>query len=232
MSADSPPITAPCSVWAAALAEGLGTAGLLAVVVGSGIMGERLAGGNVAIALLANSLATGAGLLALILAFAGISGAHFNPVVTVLAAQRGDLPWSRVGCYIAAQVSGALIGVLLAHGMFDMPLFQASTHVRTGTGQWLSEVAATCGLLLVIVLVSRHRAVWTPLAVAGYVTAGYWSAASTCMANPAVSLARAWTDTFSGIRPSDVPGFVLAQLGGLVSAVALLHVLAPSAKKS
>lgn len=212
------------------LAEVLGTAGLLAVVTGSGIMAQRLCGDSVGLALLANSLATGGGLLALILAFGGISGAHFNPAVTVLIALRGDLAWSRVPLYLGAQILGGVLGVILTHGMFDLPLVQASTQVRSGTGQWLSEIVATCGLLMLIIACVRHHRAWTPAAVAAYVTAGYWFTSSTCFANPAVSFARAWTDTFVGIRPADVSGFILAEGVGVILAWGLLRVLEPVAR--
>jgi glycerol uptake facilitator-like aquaporin len=201
-------------------AEGIGTAALLAVVVGSGIMGERLAGGNVAIALLANALATGAGLLALILTFGAVSGCHLNPVVTLSMAQRGDLPWRRVPGYLAAQVVGAVAGVLLAHAMFDLPLLQTSTHLRHGVGQWLSEAVATFGLVGVIWCCSRRAPTSTPVAVACYITAAYWFTASTSFANPAVTVARALTDTFAGIHPADVAGFIVMQaIGGTLATV-------------
>ncbi len=207
------------------LAEFLGTLGLLAVVVGSGIMAERLAGGNVAVALLANALATGAALIALIAAFGGVSGAHFNPVVSAMQAWRGAITGKTAVAYGVAQVIGALAGVVLAHAMFELPLVQCSAHIRTGIGQWLSEIVATVGLLLVIHGTVRHRPDAVPYAVAGYVTAGYWFTASTCLANPAVTIARACTDTFSGIRPQDAPGFILAQIVGLVLALALMCLL-------
>lgn len=213
------------------LAEFLGTGALLAVVVGSGIMAERLAGGNVAVALLANALATGAALIALITTLGGVSGAHFNPVVSVAEAWAGRLPWPRVPGYILAQVLGGLAGVLLAHGMFDLALVQTSDHVRTGTAQWLSEAVATCGLLLVIAGTVRHRPDAVATAVAGYVTAGYWFTASTCFANPAVTIARACTDTFAGIRPLDAPGFIAAQVGGLVISLIFIALLFPEQKK-
>jgi glycerol uptake facilitator-like aquaporin len=224
----SPPPPAEPSLSQGLLAEAVGTAALLALVVGSGVMGERLAAGNTALALLANALATGAGLLALILALGGISGAHFNPLVTILLALRGDFPRARVAAFILVQVLGALAGVALAHGMFDLPLLQASGHIRSGVGQWLSEAVAAAGLLVVIVAVARHRPTWTPVAVASFVTAGYWFTASTCFANPAVAVARAWTDTFAGIRPLDVPGFILAEAVGLGLAWALLRLLVPT----
>lgn len=204
------------------VAEGLGTAFLLAVVVGSGIMGERLAGGNVAIALLANTLATGAGLLALILTFGPVSGAHFNPAVTLADAYLGGVRWRDVPAYIGVQVLGAFAGVAAAHLMFQEPLFFASQHVRTGGSQWWSEFVATFGLLSVIISCSRHRPTVTPFAVAAYIIAAYWFTASTSFANPAVTLARAASDTFAGIRPMDVGGFILAQLLG--AAVATLSI--------
>lgn len=210
-----------------ATSEALGTAFLLATVVGSGIMGERLAGGNVAIALLANTLATGAGLVALILTFGPISGAHFNPVVTIADAWEGNRPWSDVPAYIAAQVLGALLGVAVAHGMFGEPVFAASQHVRSGAAQLLSEFVATFGLLSVIWGVSRKNAQFTPFAVGAYITAAYWFTSSTSFANPAVTLARSLTNTFSGIRPTDAPGFVVAQLAGALAATALFRFLVP-----
>ena len=210
-----------------AISEAVGTAFLLATVVGSGIMGERLAGGNVAIALLANTLATGAGLVALILTFGPISGAHFNPVVTIADAWEGGRPWSDVPTYIAAQVLGALLGVAVAHGMFGEPVFAASQHVRSGTAQLLSEFVATFGLLSVIWGVSRKSAQFTPFAVGAYITAAYWFTSSTSFANPAVTLARSLTNTFSGIRPADAPGFIVAQIAGALAATALFRFLVP-----
>jgi glycerol uptake facilitator-like aquaporin len=201
------------------VAEALGTALLLAVVVGSGIMGESLAGGNTAMALLANSLATGAALVVLILVFAPISGAHLNPVVTLSAAVRGELAWSRVAPYLLAQIVGAFAGVLVAHAMFGHPAIAASAHVRSGPGQLLSEAVATFGLVLTILGVERNRPAAVPFAVALFIVAAYWFTASTSFANPAVTLARAATDTFAGIRPVDVPGFVVAQLAGGGAAV-------------
>ena len=196
------------------LAEFVGTAALLAVVVGSGIMGQTLAAGNDAIALLANALATGAGLLVLITLFAPLSGAHFNPAVSLVMAARGELPWPRVLPYLAAQVAGAVAGVLLAHAMFGLPLLQESQHVRSGWPQWLAEVTATAGLLLTILGGVRHARDKVPLLVALYIVAAYWFTASTSFANPAVTLARSLSDTFAGIAPADVGGFVLAQLAG------------------
>lgn len=201
------------------LAESLGTAFLLATVVGSGIMAERLAGGNGALALLANALATGAGLFALILAFGPVSGAHFNPIVSLAEAWQRRLPWPHAWRYVAAQVLGALLGVAAAHGMFGQALFSASQHVRTGWPQWWSEGVATFGLLAVILSCARNRPSATPAAVAAYIMAAYWFTASTAFANPAVTLARALSDSFAGIRPDDVFGFILAQFFGGGAAV-------------
>ena len=210
------------------VAEGLGTALLLAVVIGSGIMGERLAGGNVAIALLANAIATGAGLVALILMFGTISGAHFNPVVTLSEAWQGNLPRSEVAPYIAVQVLGAFAGVAAAHLMFGEPLFSASAHARTGIAQWWSEFVATFGLLAVIIGCSRSRPALTPFAVAAYITSAYWFTASTSFANPAVTLARAASNSFAGIRPVDAPGFVAVQVLGGTAATLLFCWLYPA----
>lgn len=213
------------------VAEGLGTAMLLAVVIGSGIMGEQLAGGNTAIALLANAIATGAGLVALILMFGTISGAHFNPAVTLSEAWQGNIPPADVFPYIAVQVIGAFAGVAAAHLMFGQPVFFASEHVRTGAAQWWSECVATFGLLAVIISCSRSRPAVTPFAVALYITAAYWFTSSTSFANPAVTLARAASDTFAGIRPDDVPGFIAAQLLGAAAATGLFCWLYPAAPK-
>jgi glycerol uptake facilitator-like aquaporin len=212
----------------ALVAESTGTALLLAAVVGSGIMGDRLAGGNVAIALLANTLATGAALVTLILTFGPVSGAHFNPVVTVADASQGGLRWTRVPGYLLAQIGGAFAGVAAAHVMFEKPLFAASLHVRSGTSQVFSEFVATFGLLAVIWGVSRRRTSVVPFAVGAYITAAYWFTASTSFANPAVTLARAFTDTFAGIRPADVPGFIAGQLAGAAAATLLFRWLVPS----
>jgi len=200
---------------------------LLAAVVGSGIMGERLAGGNVAIALLANTVATGAALVALIVTFGPISGAHFNPAVTVADASQGGLAWSAVPVYVVAQVVGAFAGVAIAHVMFGEPLFTASRHARDGLPQLVSEFVATFGLLAVIWGCVRSRADMVPFAVAAYITAAYWFTASTSFANPAVTMARAATDTFAGIRPADAPGFIIAQLAGGGAATALFRWLVP-----
>jgi glycerol uptake facilitator-like aquaporin len=210
-----------------AVAEGLGTAFLLATVIGSGIMGETLAGGNVAIALLANTIATGAALVALIFTFAPISGAHFNPAVSLADATQGGLPWREVPVYVAAQVAGAFVGVAIAHLMFAKPIFFASTHERSGGAQLLGEFVATFGLLAVIWGCARKRPDAVPFAVGAYITAAYWFTSSTSFANPAVTLARAGSDTFAGIRPVDVSGFVVAQLLGAGAATATFRWLAP-----
>lgn len=214
------------------VAEGLGTAFLLAIVVGSGIMAERLADGNVAIALLANTIATGAGLIALILMFGTISGAHFNPVVTLSEAFQKNLPSKDVLPYIVAQIIGAFAGVAAAHGMFETPIFFASEHVRTGMSQWWSEFVATFGLIAVIISCSRSRPTVTPFAVAAYITAAYWFTSSTSFANPAVTLARAATNTFAGIRPVDAPGFIVAQLLGAAAATLLFCWLYPKSSEA
>jgi glycerol uptake facilitator-like aquaporin len=209
------------------VAEAVGTALLLATVVGSGIMAERLAGGNVAIALLANTAATGAGLIALILAFGPVSGAHFNPAVTVADAWKGGLPWRQVPPYLVAQFAGAVVGVVLAHTMFGEAAITASRHVRAGGGQILSEAVATFGLLSVIWACSRSRPSAAPFAVGAYITAAYWFTASTSFANPAVTVGRMLTDSFAGIRPADVPAFILAQAAGAAAATALFSWMLP-----
>jgi glycerol uptake facilitator-like aquaporin len=203
--------------------EALGTAFLLAVVVGSGIMAERLAGGNMALALLANALATGAGLTALILAFGDISGAHFNPAVTMVEAMGGRMSAQLAASYTLVQACGAIAGVAAAHIMFGEPVFSYSMHLRSGWPQWWSEFVATVGLLLVIRGCSRSRPAATPFAVGVYITSAYWFTASTSFANPAVTLARAFTPTFAGIRPADVPGFIAAQMLGAVAAAVMGH---------
>jgi glycerol uptake facilitator-like aquaporin len=209
-------------------AEFLGTSFLLAAIVGSGIMGERLAGGNVAIALLANSVATGAALAALILTFSALSGAHFNPVVSLASAFQGRLRWNDVPFYVVAQIAGALTGVLAAHLMFGLPFLSSSRHFRGGIAQVFGEFVATLGLLLVISLCSKFQSAATPYAVAAYITGAYWFTSSTSFANPAVTLARSLTDTFTGIRPADVPAFFLGQLAGLAAAILLYRWLLPN----
>jgi glycerol uptake facilitator-like aquaporin len=206
-----------------AVAEFLGTAFLVAAVVGSGIMGESLAPGNPALILLANTLATGAALIALILGFGPISGGHFNPAVTIADASQKGLLWSDVPAYIAAQISGGITGVLVAHAMFMLPLVTFSQHRRAGAAQALSEFVATFGLLAAIWGCSRFRRTLVPLAVGAYIMAAYWFTASTSFANPAVTVARSLTDTFSGIRPVDVPLFVAIQLMGALAATVTLR---------
>lgn len=208
-------------------AEAVGTALLLASVVGSGIMGERLAGGNMAVALLANTIATGAALVALILTFGPISGAHFNPAVTLADAAQGGIRWRDAPAYVAAQLVGAFAGLAAAHFMFGEPLLAASRHARSGGGQLFSEFVATFGLLCVIWGCARVRSSAVPFAVGAYITSAYWFTASTSFANPAVTLARAFTNTFFGIRPADAPGFVLMQLIGAATATVLFRWLAP-----
>ena len=214
-------------------AEFLGTAFLLAAVVGSGIMGERLCGGNIAIALLANSAATGAALVALILALGPVSGGHFNPAVTLMAVIERTI--SRVDAvgYVLVQITGAFLGVVVAHAMFGESAFDVSSHERSGLSQALSEFVATFGLLMVIAGVSRTRPAAVPYAVAAYITAAYWFTASTSFANPAVTLARSMTDTFSGIHPADVPMFVAAQLiAGLSMAITARWIFPPDDARS
>lgn len=202
------------------VAECAGTAMLLSVVVGSGIMGDRLAGGNQAVALLANSVATGAALVVLIHIFNPVSGAHFNPAVTMMAVIRRELALPAAAVHILAQVAGAFIGVWIAHVMFAEPILQISAHPREGWGQGFSEMVATFGLIGTILGTERSRPAFTPVAVGLYITAAYWFTASTSFANPAVTLARILTDTFAGIAPSSMPLFIAAQLAGTVSAVA------------
>ena len=212
----------------AIVAELVGAALLLVAVVGSGIMGERLAGGNVAIALLANTLATGATLVALILTFGPISGAHFNPVVSFADASQGGLSWANAGGYAIAQVVGAIVGVGAADYMFEVPPYAWSRHVRSGLPQAFSEGVATFGLLAVIWGCSRRRSAAVPFAVGAYITGAYWFTASTSFANPAVTVARALTDTFAGIRPTDVPAFIAAQVAGGTAATLLFRWLVPA----
>jgi glycerol uptake facilitator-like aquaporin len=203
------------------VAEFLGTAFLVAAVIGSGIMGERLAGGNVAVALLANTIATGAALLALILTLGPISGAHLNPAVSLADAVRRGLAWSEFPAYVLSQCAGGVAGAGMAHVMFGLPLYSLSRHARSGWAQAFSEFVATFGLMAVICSCSRLRSGAVPFAVAAYITAAYWFTASTSFANPAVTLARSLSDTFAGIRPADAPLFIAAQIAGTLAATAL-----------
>ena len=212
----------------ALLAEFLGTLLLLAIVVGSGIMGERLAGGNTAVALLANAAATAGGLYVLIVLFGPISGAHFNPAVTMVMRLSGERLPAPLSAYIAVQIAAAIAGVAVAHAMFGEPLWQPGDHVRTGLAQWFSEGVATFGLLLTILLGARHRPQAIPALVAAYIFAAYWFTASTSFANPAVTLARAFTQTFAGIRFADVGGFVVAQMIGALAAWGVAKMMLPS----
>jgi glycerol uptake facilitator-like aquaporin len=211
------------SIGRRAAAEGIGTALLLAAIVGSGIMAERLAGGNLALALLANSLATGGALVALILTFAPISGAHFNPAVTMAVVIAGHLRMRDTAPYIAAQITGAVLGVWLAHLMFDLPLLEVSARERSGLGQWTGEFIATFGLIALIESGRRRFAAALPGAVAAYITAAYWFTSSTSFANPAVTLARALSNTFAGIGPGNVPAFIAAQLAGAAAAIVVFR---------
>ena len=213
------------------LAEAIGTALLLAAVVGSGIMAERLCGGNVGLVLLANAIATGGALYALIVMFGPISGAHFNPLVTLALAWRGECGRNRALPFLAAQVVGAILGVWLAHLMFDLPILQSSGHLRAGLGQWTGEFVATFGLLALILVGSRHHPAAVPYLVASYITGAYWFTSSTSFANPAVTLARAMTDTFAGIGPNDVLGFVIAQLVGAAAAAIVMPWLLKAAPR-
>lgn len=210
-----------------ATAEALGTALLLATVVGSGIMAQELSGGNTALALLANTLATGAALVALILTFGPVSGAHFNPAVTLSDAMEGGISWEETPVYIVAQFGGAILGTVSAHVMFQLPVLSLSRHPRSGLSQVFSEFVATFGLLCVIWGCSRRRSDAVAFAVGSYITAAYWFTASTSFANPAVTVARCLSDTFSGIRPADVPGFIVGQLLGAVAATLLFRWLVP-----
>ena len=211
------------------LAEALGTLLLLAVVIGSGIMAERLSSGNVAIALLANTLATVGGLYILIEIFGPVSGAHFNPAVSIVMAGRGELPWTLLAPYVVAQLSGAMLGAWLAHAMFDASILQFSTKVRSGTGQWIAEAVATAGLLLVILRAPSSR---VAAMVACYIGAAYWFTASTSFANPAAAFGRMFSESFAGIAPSSVPGFVVAELVGAGIAVAVHSALTAPADKA
>lgn len=209
-------------------AEFIGTAILLAVIVGSGIMAERLAGGNMAIALLANTIAIGVALVALILMFASVSGAHFNPIVSIAAAISRDMTWAEAGVFAVVQIVGALFGVAVANLMFELPIFFASEKVRTGPAQWLGEFVAAFGLIGVIIAVSRrHTTFVVALAVAAYITAAIWFTSSTSFANPAVTIARSLSNTFTGIRPIDAPHFIIAQLLGAVAAAIVFNWLIP-----
>ena len=212
--------------------EAVGTAFLLSAVIGSGIMGERLAGGNAAVALLANAIATGAALVALILTFGPVSGAHLNPAVTAAAAFRGGLGCREALLYALAQIAGAFAGVVAAHLMFELPIFSASTHARQGGAQLFSEFVATFGLLGVVEVCGRRSPQATPFAVGAYITAAYWFTASTSFANPAVTLARAASNTFAGIRPIDVPGFLIAQILGGVAATLFFRWLDPATESA
>ncbi len=207
------------------LAEGLGSALLAATVVGSGIMAERLSGGNAAVALLANTGATVAVLATLIALLGPVSGAHFNPAVSVIQALRGRLAWGDTALYTVVQIAGCCVGALLAHVMFELPVWQAAAHVRTGSAQWLAEGVATFGLLLVVL--GHRRSEDAPWMVAAWIGAAYWFTASTSFANPAITIARSLTNTFSGIRPVDVPGFMVAQFVGALSALAVARLLFP-----
>jgi glycerol uptake facilitator-like aquaporin len=209
-------------------AEFLGTGFLVATVVGSGIMGERLAGGNTALALLANTIATGAALVALILTFGPVSGGHLNPAVTLADALEGGLPWKETAHYIFAQVLGAVGGAAAAHVMFGLPVISVSHHVRSGPAQLFSEFVATFGLLCVIWGCSRLQSNAIAFAVGAYITAAYWFTASTSFANPAVTIGRSLSDTFSGIRPQDAPGFIVAQFAGGIAATLLFRWLVPA----
>jgi glycerol uptake facilitator-like aquaporin len=213
------------------VAEFVGTLFLLAAVVGSGIMGERLAAGNVALALLVNTIATGTALVAIILAFGPISGAHLNPAVTLADAWQGGIAWRETPAYVIAQLGGAFAGVATAHLMFGLPFVSLSTHVRSGPAQIFSEFVATFGLLSVIWGCVRHRPSAVPFAVGTYITAAYWFTASTSFANPVVTIARSLTNTFSGIRPVDIAGFISAQLAGALAATLLFQWLAPTPEK-
>ena len=209
----------------AVVAEGIGSFFLFACVIGSGIMATNLSQGNNAIALLGNTLATGAILYVLIAMLGPISGAHFNPAVSLISASRGDLTWRVAAVYIVAQVVFGILGALAAHLMFDLPILQMSVKARTGLGQWVGEAIATFGLILTILGTLRHRPQWVPASVALYITAAYWFTSSTSFANPAITIVRSLSDTFAGIAPQDVPPFVLAQLLGAAMAAALSRFL-------
>lgn len=209
----------------ALVAEFIGTAALLAVVVGSGIMAERLSPANAGVALLANAIATGLGLYVLITILAPVSRAHFNPAVTIAAVLNRDIPLRLALGYAIVQACGAIVGVWIAHAMFDLPILQSSTHARTGIGQWISEAVATAGLLVTIAGAVRYATAQVAAAVGAYIAAAYWFTASTSFANPAVTMARSLSDTFAGIRPLDVPAFVVAQLIGMAAGLAMVRLL-------
>lgn len=219
----------PCQKLAA---EGLGTGFLLAAVVGSGIMAAKLADGNVALALLANALATGAALTVLIQMFGPLSGAHFNPAVSLAFFLKGELSTSELVAYVSVQIVAGCLGVLLANAMFDLSILQVSTTIRTGSGQWISEGVATFGLVLTILLLVRHRPDFVAVAVGLYISSAYWFTASTSFANPAVTIARTLTDTFAGIRPTDVAPFIVIQILGAVAAWWVAKAMAPGGQKA
>jgi glycerol uptake facilitator-like aquaporin len=214
------------------LAEGLGSFLLFACVIGSGVMGEQLAGGNTAVALLANTGATAAMLFVLIAMLGPISGAHFNPAVTLAFALRGEMPWNRVVPYAGVQVASGVMGAFAVHLMFDLPILQMSAHARTGIGQWTGELLATFGLVLVILLTRHHRSQAVPASVALYIAAAYWFTSSTSFANPAITIVRSLSDTFSGIAPADVPMFIAAQLAGMMLALGVGRVVLPPADQA
>ena len=220
---DSPPLARRLT------AESLGSFFLFACVIGSGIMAERLSDGNVALALLGNTLATGAILFVLITMLGPVSGAHMNPAVSLVAAARRELSWSDAGAYILAQLAFGILGVWAAHVMFDLPILQVSAKARTGLGQWTGEAIATGGLILTILGTVRHRPQWVPASVALYISAAYWFTSSTSFANPAITVARSLSDSFAGIAPGDVPWFIVAQLTGAAIAAALARFLFPRA---
>jgi glycerol uptake facilitator-like aquaporin len=206
-------------------AEGIGSFFLFATVIGSGIMAEQLAGGNIAVALLGNTVATSAMLFVLITMLGPVSGAHFNPAVSLVMAAQRELSWRGMIAYAAIQISFGILGAWAAHVMFDLPVLQFSTHARTGIGQWTSEAIATFGLILTIIGTARHRPQWTPASVALYITAAYWFTSSTSFANPAITIARSLTNSFSGIAPGDVPMFIVAQLIGALAAIVMSRLL-------
>ena len=210
-------MTTPETLAKRLIAEALGSFFLFAAVIGSGVMAEALAGGNVAVALLGNTMATGAMLFVLITMLGPISGAHFNPAVSLVMAIRGELWWRALLPYVVAQLGGGLLGAWAAHLMFDLPILQASIHGRTGIGQWVGEAIATGGLILTIIGTLRHRPAWVPVSVALYITSAYWFTSSTSFANPAITIVRSLSDSFAGIAPRDVPMFILAQLIGAMA---------------